>query len=188
MSFENILKGRIAETIVEEMFRRVGFTVFPFGMEKILNILTNKPFKLPFKPRVYDYEIDDEDYLIAPFVTEEKIRNLPDFIIAKPSQGVTDLYFIEVKFRRSGSFETTSLWNYYNQGTYIVLVIPKEPYFVCGLVCPPKNRRKIKKLLEEKDMPPPDTFIDLDNYFPEFENFDFKPYIELVEKYLPDTE
>ena len=188
------------------MFRKTDYTILPFGMEKIQNLLTNFPFRLPPKSDIYEYELDEENKIYASLLTEEKLRNLPDFLVVKKrkcEKETTDkngkwrktyketfTAFIEVKFR-SHIFESNDVWNYYNAGTYLVLVQPKEPYFVIGLVLPPVSDKTLDNFCKEKGIPEANTFIDLKGnpYFPEFDELDFTPYIEMVKKYLtPDKE
>jgi len=197
-----LIKGKIAEEIVEEMFRRVDYTILPFGMEKMLNLLTNHPFRLPRKSEIYEEEWNEETQLYASLQTEEKLRNLPDFLVVKKRKHKKEIEiadgkktkittqktftaFIEIKFRKWG-FDSSEVWNYYNAGTYVVLVQPKPPYFVVGLVLPPVSEKALEDFCEEEEIPEANTFVDLKGnpYFPEFDELDFTPYIEMVKKYL----
>lgn len=133
MSTENILKGRIAESIVEEMLKEAGFKVFRFGYEAVLQHLAN-------------IKLSKSDFYA------KLVRDLPDFIILEENEHGPSLYPIEVKFRNDGniplkySFEVkdpeelhlnsgdkefgrilglASTW----RECLVIIVMPLEPYF-----------------------------------------------------------
>lgn len=133
MSTDNILKGRIAECIVEELLREAGFKVFRFGYENVLQYLTYK-------------KLSKQDFYA------KLIRDLPDFILVDEKDGDVEVYPLEVKFRKDGrlpkdyfieindaeelllnstneEFErilnTTSTW----QECLVIIVMPEEPFF-----------------------------------------------------------
>lgn len=68
--FDNIVKGRIAETIVEELFKKSGYKVFRYGYESVLQNLTQSGVRLK------------KDNI------NQTIRVTPDFIVIK--EGVAD--------------------------------------------------------------------------------------------------
>lgn len=106
-SFCNI-KGVLAETIISEMFKAMGYTVIPFGMEKVLPELTALARKnqLPYTPAT------------------DLVRCMPDFIIAKDNRA----FFIEVKFRADGVLQDSDFikYDFYGDNLYIVLVSRKH--------------------------------------------------------------
>jgi hypothetical protein len=76
----NLIRGRIAETIFEIMFRESGkFTVLRFGYEYTEPLLAQ-----------YKHLLKDERVL-------ENIDNSPDFILLSKDQ--KELYLVEVKYR-----------------------------------------------------------------------------------------
>jgi hypothetical protein len=83
---DNVIKGRIAETIIEELFRSLDFQVFKYGMENTI-------------PGIKDLlrGIKDEVAL--------EIKRMPDFVVFKNDKA----HFIEVKFRKSESFSLEDL-------------------------------------------------------------------------------
>ncbi len=83
-----MIKGRIAETLVEELFLSMGFNVFRYGMENTI-------------PGVMDLLKG-----VRSDVAHE-IRRMPDFVIQ--DNNTRNVYFIEVKFRANGSFKRTDL-------------------------------------------------------------------------------
>ncbi len=102
----NMIKGRIAETIVEELFLSLGFNVFRYGMENsvpaIKGLLRGVETAAAFN-----------------------IRAMPDFVVQAPE--TKDVYFIEVKFRASGTFCKKDLPdNYPYENAYVVLVSKKH--------------------------------------------------------------
>jgi len=83
---KQLIKGKIAELIFEQMFRRVsGYTVIPFGYESII-------------PELVQYtEQEDRNDLI------ENIRNAPDFALV--SHNPKQVLLVEVKYRSSINME-----------------------------------------------------------------------------------
>lgn len=77
---KDLIKGRIAETIFEQMFRESGrLTILKFGYEN------TSPELAQFQHRLKNKKILD------------KIRHAPDFLLI--TEDKTEAYFIEVKFR-----------------------------------------------------------------------------------------
>lgn len=102
----NMIKGRIAETLVQELFLSLGYNVFRFGMENtipgIMELLRG----------------------VRSDVAHE-IRRMPDFVMQNPS--TKEVYFMEVKFRASGEFKMKDLpKNYPYTNAYIILVSKKH--------------------------------------------------------------
>jgi hypothetical protein len=83
-----MIKGRIAETLIQELFLSLNYNVFRYGMENtipgIMELLKG----------------------VRSDVAQE-IRRMPDFVIQNPE--TKDVYFIEVKFRASGEFRAKDL-------------------------------------------------------------------------------
>lgn len=79
---EGMLKGRMAETLVDELLKKSGNTVYRFGYEAILQNLTqiNKRFE-------------------ATSEMGQKIRAIPDFVVIDKEGNPI---FVEVKFRWNG--------------------------------------------------------------------------------------
>lgn len=79
---ENFIKGRIAETVFELMFREVGkFTIIPLGYEHITPQLAQISHLCDQVKKVID-----------------NIRLLPDFILF--SSDTKEVFMIEVKYRK----------------------------------------------------------------------------------------
>ena len=88
---KDMIKGRAAEAIVEELFRFLGFSVHRYGMENSLPSILHELGKFR------DNKIID------------KVRSLPDLIITKGDAA----YEIEVKYREDSNFTFQSLsFNY----------------------------------------------------------------------------
>lgn len=96
----NLIKGKIVETIFEEMFRTAGeFTILPTGYEHTIPELAQ-----------YQHHVQIQKVL-------ENIRNAPDFVLI--SQDKTKVFLVEVKYRSElDSLEaleiaghTLRLWN-----------------------------------------------------------------------------
>lgn len=100
------IKGRIAETIVEEMFLAMGYRVFRFGMEN-----TVPGFSDRYLPKTGD--------------VANQVRKMPDFIVVKDSK----IAFVEVKYRTNGEFDFSSYdkkGGYPYPNAYFILVTPKH--------------------------------------------------------------
>lgn len=101
-----MIKGRIAETLIQELFLTLGYNVFRYGMENtipgIMELLKG----------------------VRSDVAQE-IRRMPDFVMQNPK--TKDVYFVEVKFRASGEFRFKDLpKDYPYTNAYIVLVSKKH--------------------------------------------------------------
>ncbi|MGP8215826.1 MAG: hypothetical protein ACLQQ4_09710 [Bacteroidia bacterium] len=83
---ENVIKGRIAETIIEELFHALGFQVFKFGMENTIPGI--KELLKGVKGEV-----------------ALEIKRMPDLVVFKNNKA----HFIEVKFRASESFKLSDI-------------------------------------------------------------------------------
>lgn len=102
----NMIKGRIAETLIQELFLSLKYNVFRYGMENTI-------------PGIMD--------LLKGVRTDvaDDIRRMPDFVIQNPDNKA--VYFIEVKFRASGEFKLKDLpENYPYQNAFIILVSKKH--------------------------------------------------------------
>ena len=105
----NLIKGRIAETIIEELFLSLGFQVFKYGMENTI-------------PGIMDLLKGVKDEVAM------EIKRMPDLVVYKGGQA----NFIEVKFRASGAFKLSDIdkkGDYPYQNALIVLVSKK--YIKC---------------------------------------------------------
>ncbi len=137
MNPESMLKGRMAETLFEEMARSSGNIVYRFGYEAIVQNLTQ-----------LDERFDRYSEV------GERIRSIPDFIVidklGKPE-------FVEVKFRwkpemHIGDFarfeKIEKLWN----AKLVLINCWEQPYF--RVISPPyfsKDKKiNLKPLLAEE--------------------------------------
>ena len=102
----NMIKGRIAETLIQELFLSLGYNVFRYGMENTI-------------PGIME--------LLKGVKSEvaTEIKRMPDFVIQNPK--TNEVFFIEVKFRKSGEFQLKDLPKNYPYGNaYIILVSKKH--------------------------------------------------------------
>ena len=106
----NVVKGRIAETLVEEMFKKSKYQVYRFGYEAILQNISQ-----------INVDIRDSE-------TKDKIRSIPDFIVVSPHGSVQ---LIEVKYSSDGKLNKDNLKKYLDfwSEARIVLVSSKKPHF-----------------------------------------------------------
>lgn len=102
----NMIKGRIAETLIQELFLSLGYNVFRYGMENTI-------------PGIME--------LLKGVRSEvaTEIRRMPDFVMQNPSN--KEVFFVEVKFRANGEFAFKDLpKNYPFTNAFIILVSKKH--------------------------------------------------------------
>lgn len=102
----NLIKGRIAETLVEQLFLSLGFQVFKYGMENTI-------------PGIMELLKGVKDEVAM------EIRRMPDLVVYKDNKA----HFIEVKFRASGTFQLKDIdknKDYPYQNALVVLVSKKH--------------------------------------------------------------
>ena len=99
---ENMIKGRIAEALIEELFLNLKYNVFRYGMENTV------PGILKLLKGVRGDVAD-------------KIRRMPDFVIQNPK--TNEIFFIEVKFRKDEIFSREELpKDYPFENAYFIVV------------------------------------------------------------------
>ncbi|MDG1731049.1 MAG: hypothetical protein P8K68_01585 [Algibacter sp.] len=101
----NMIKGRIAETLIQELFLSLGYNVFHYGMENTI-------------PGIME--------LLKGVKTEvaNEIRRMPDFVIQNPS--TNEVFFIEVKFRKNGEFLSKDLPKDYPYSNAFIILVSKK--------------------------------------------------------------
>lgn len=116
-----MIKGRIAETLIQELFLSLGYNVFRYGMENTI-------------PGIMEL-LKGVKGDVA-----KQIRRMPDFVVQhRESKAV---YFIEVKFRANGSFSLKDLpKDYPYDNAYIILVSKK--HIKCITVADLQNGKEI---------------------------------------------
>lgn len=104
---EGMIKGRIAETLIEELFLSLKYNVFRYGMENTV------PGIMELLKGVRSDVAND-------------IRRMPDFVVQHKEN--KNVYFIEVKFRKDESFNINdkSLKNYPYENAYFIIVSKKH--------------------------------------------------------------
>src|SRR3989344_7174187 len=103
---EGMIKGRIAETLVEELFLSLGYNVFRYGMENTV------PGIMKLLKGVRSDVAD-------------MIRKMPDFVIQNANSG--EVYFVEVKFRASEEFSLSDVEKDYPfENSYFIVVSKKH--------------------------------------------------------------
>ena len=103
---EAMIKGRVAEAIVEQLFLSSGYNVFRYGMENTI-------------PGIMELLRGVQGDVV------ENIKSMPDFVIQQKGD-LNRVYFIEVKFRASGDYNKHDLEKnhpkYPYKNAYIILV------------------------------------------------------------------
>lgn len=101
----NMIKGRIAETLIQELFLALDYNVFRYGMENtipgIMHLLKG----------------------VRSGVATE-IRRMPDFVVQNPK--TNEVFFVEVKFRKSGEFKLSDLPNDYPYHNAFIILVSKR--------------------------------------------------------------
>ena len=150
----NLIKGKIVETIFEEMFRTTGeFTILHTGYEHTIPELAQ-----------YQHHVEVKQVL-------ENIRHAPDFVLI--SQDKTKVFLVEVKFRskidKDEIFkiadETLTLWN----PSYLFIASNDGFYFSpCNKIT--NNNGQIEKLTDNWIEPiiQNEYLILLKKFIPEF--------------------
>jgi hypothetical protein len=101
----SMIKGRIAETLIQELFLSLGYNVFRYGMENTI-------------PGIME--------LLKGVKSDvaKQIRRMPDFVVQHPE--TKDVFFIEVKFRASESFQLKDLPKDYPYDNAFIILVSKN--------------------------------------------------------------
>jgi hypothetical protein len=101
----NMIKGRIAETLIQELFLSLKYNVFRYGMEHTVPGITE---------------------LLKGVKSEVayQIRKMPDFVIQHAK--TKDVFFVEVKFRANGTFTLKDLEKDYPYNNAYIIVVSKK--------------------------------------------------------------
>jgi hypothetical protein len=101
----NMIKGRIAETLIQELFLSLKYNVFRYGMENTI-------------PGIMD--------LLKGVKSEvaEEIKRMPDFVVQNPN--TNEVFFVEVKFRASEKFSINDLPDDYAWENAFFIVVSKK--------------------------------------------------------------
>jgi len=103
---EGMIKGRIAEGLIEELFLALGYNVFRYGMENTV-------------PGIME--------LLKGIKSEvaTNIRRMPDFVVQHPHR--KEVFFVEVKFRANEEFSIKDLpQDYPFENCYFIVVSKKH--------------------------------------------------------------
>lgn len=101
----NMIKGRIAETLVQELFLSLNYSVFRYGMENTI-------------PAIMDLLRGVRGDVAL------HIRRMPDFVVQNPKDN--SVHFVEVKFRASESFKEKDLKKDYPYDNALIVVVSKR--------------------------------------------------------------
>jgi hypothetical protein len=135
---ESILKGRMAESLVEELLKQCGNKVYRFGYEAVLQNLTQLE-------KVFSRESE----------VGQRISSIPDFIIIN---GQGEPFLVEVKFRTDPIVYSKDIkrldfiekfWD-----AKIILLTTKKPYFRVSVspYISEKQEWNWKPLEEDRDL------------------------------------
>ncbi len=116
----SMIKGRVADTLIEELFLSQGYNVFRYGMENTIPGITE------LLKGIRGDVADD-------------IRRMPDFVVQKNKE----VFFIEVKFRASEQFSSKNLPSNYPYENAIIVLVSKK-HIKCISVQELKDGKEIK--------------------------------------------
>jgi len=103
---EGMIKGRIAETLVEELFLSLDYNVFRYGMENTV-------------PGIMELLKGVRSDVAT------NIRRMPDYVIQH--RKTKEVFFIEIKFRASEGFKKSDLpEDYPYENCYFIIVSKKH--------------------------------------------------------------
>jgi hypothetical protein len=102
---ENMIKGRIAETLVDELFTYLGYSVFRY------NMMNTVPGAMQLLKGVRGD-------------VAANIKKMPDLVIQDPNSG--KVYFTDVKFRKNESFTLDDVGSDYPYENCYFIVISKK--------------------------------------------------------------
>lgn len=99
-----LIKGRVAETLIQELFLKLDYNVFHYGMERSVPGITNllKGITSP---------------------VSKEIRSMPDFIM-QDKKG--EVYFMEVKYRANETFAFNDLLEGYPWTNAYFIIVSKK--------------------------------------------------------------
>lgn len=101
-----MVKGRVAETLIQELFLSLGYNVFHYGMERSVPGIANL--------------LKQNNTPVA-----REIRSMPDFIMQDPRRN--EVFFVEVKYRANGEFGLADLPEDYPwDNAYFIIVSRKH--------------------------------------------------------------
>ncbi len=102
---EGMIKGRIAETLIEELFLSLKYNVYRYGMENTV-------------PGIMDLLKGVRGDVAT------NIRRMPDFVVQHPN--TKEVFFIEVKFRANEEFNKNDLPKDYPYENCFFIVVSKK--------------------------------------------------------------
>ena len=103
---EGMIKGRIAETLIEELFLSLDYNVFRYGMENTV-------------PGIMELLKGVRSDVAT------NIRRMPDYVIQH--RRTKEVFFIEIKFRASEEFKKSDLQkDYPYENCYFIIVSKKH--------------------------------------------------------------
>ncbi len=101
---ENMIKGRIAETLVEQLFLTMGWGVYRYGMENTVPAVMR------------DLGNNSGDVAL-------NIRRMPDFVVRDK---FGNFFFIEVKFKADETFTKDDLGKDYPYDNASIVLVSKK--------------------------------------------------------------
>jgi hypothetical protein len=103
---EGMIKGRIAETLIEELFLSLDYNVFRYGMENTV-------------PGIMELLKGVRSDVAT------NIRRMPDYVVQH--RKTKEVFFIEIKFRTSEEFKKSDLpKDYPYENCYFIIVSKKH--------------------------------------------------------------
>ncbi len=101
----NMIKGRIAETLIQELFLSSDFNIFQYGMENTI-----------------PWIMELLHWIKTEVATD--IRRMPDLVVHNPD--TKSFYFVEVKFRKNWTFSRKDIDKDYPYHNVFFIVVSKK--------------------------------------------------------------
>jgi hypothetical protein len=129
----NIIKGRIAEALVEELLRACGNNVYRFGYESLLQNLVQADSNFDRRTK-----------------NGQQVRSIPDFVVVNSCGKAT---FMEVKFRSDPDWLKAQLLRRIEEFWHakVVLVTITKPYFRVAMLDPSSDGCLFEPLEADRD-------------------------------------
>lgn len=103
-----LVKARVAETLIKQLFISCGYQVYDHGMEQALPTITGK-LNTNNSPEAL------------------QIRQMPDFVVQHILSG--QLLYLEVKYRAAGVFKLSDLGPDYHYKQAVFIIVSKKGIF-----------------------------------------------------------
>lgn len=100
-----LIKGKISETLIQELFLKCNYSVFRYGIENTI-------------PGIFELTQTDRSNI------PDEVRCMPDFIIQ--NKNTKEVFYIEVKYRFNGELHISELAECYPYKKTFFIIVSKN--------------------------------------------------------------